>query len=313
LAAASVLFHHAGFEIWKRAGLDNPIPIGAFGVDLFFVLSGLVMWVSTSTIRPAPARWRQFLTRRILRVVPLYWLATLALATAILLVPSSATASPLADGHLWKSLLFVPQPRWPLLIVGWTLSHELLFYLLFSLRLAWNRGIVLVVFSLLCLGTLGWLRPPDPTHPWYQLLCSPFHFEFLMGMACGELLQRQKLPHPLVSLAALIGIAAIARSVELDRWMLWGGSSTALCLVALRLEPLARRSPAWLGESGDASYSLYLLHLPVVTLVARVSHGEHRWLAFWIAVALCQALAIACWRWCDRPLQALCSRWPGKA
>ena len=58
---------------------------GQAGVDIFFVISGFIMWVTTHDRRTTPL---QFLTNRIVRIVPLYWLLTLAVAAACLIAPS---------------------------------------------------------------------------------------------------------------------------------------------------------------------------------------------------------------------------------
>src|SRR5215475_9110432 len=86
VAAMMVVYHHTAFQVIKTTG-EASLPLwelGAAGVDLFFVTSGFIMWVTTEDSRVTPG---QFLYRRIVRVAPLYWLATLVLLILSLVLP----------------------------------------------------------------------------------------------------------------------------------------------------------------------------------------------------------------------------------
>ena len=110
---------------------DDPIPLYslASGVDLFFVISGFIMVYSSEDLFGARGAWRTFLTRRLVRIVPLYWLTT-----AITIPLMSLTVD-------WQSLLgsyfFIPYRApsnaiVPLHGVGWTLNLEMFFYVIFA-------------------------------------------------------------------------------------------------------------------------------------------------------------------------------------
>src|SRR5690242_21176376 len=66
IAATGVVVHHS--ELLARWN----IVVGSAGVDLFFVISGVVIGLST----PPEMSIREFLVRRFIRIFPLYWLAT---------------------------------------------------------------------------------------------------------------------------------------------------------------------------------------------------------------------------------------------
>ena len=106
--------------------VDHSAVVGQSGVDLFFVISGFIMW--TMSARPiAPLA---FLWNRMLRVVPLYWVATLLMALH--------QRAPLHD--VVRSMFFVPyfgagDQIWPVLVQGWTLNYEMFFYILIGLVL----------------------------------------------------------------------------------------------------------------------------------------------------------------------------------
>jgi exopolysaccharide production protein ExoZ len=113
------------------SGLNNWLPFdpGAMAVDIFFVISGFIVAYSTAS---TPSRPGRFFTLRVIRIVPLYWAATLVLAALEQMAPSQL-ASPFSWGLLAHSLAFVPP--YPLFKLGWTLNYQMFFYALFALSL----------------------------------------------------------------------------------------------------------------------------------------------------------------------------------
>ena len=120
-------------------------------MDLFFVISGFVMvWASWDTF----GRWRAvapFVWRRIVRIVPLYWLLTAATVAVAVAAPGSVSDG-VRDGwgYIAASFAFVPWRRadgfvQPVLRVGWTLNYEMLFYALVACALPLPRRVALPV------------------------------------------------------------------------------------------------------------------------------------------------------------------------
>src|SRR5262249_8314784 len=88
-AAFLVVLTHSTFYASER--LTQGIgfwPDGATGVNIFFVISGFVMVVSTAKLKSVADSWKIFVKRRIIRIVPMYWLATTLKLLAMILVPS---------------------------------------------------------------------------------------------------------------------------------------------------------------------------------------------------------------------------------
>lgn len=218
------------------------------------------------------------------------------------------------DGRLWKSLFFFPMQMLPILGVGWTLSHEMLFYLMFSVKVGWRKGLYLVVVALFVFGGIGWIAPLDDKGEWYELVFSPFQLEFLLGLVCGWLYERRTLPPVTVSVLTIVVLAGLGYHIELARWVLWGGIGLGCCLVFLKLENAIQKTPRFLLVLGDSSYALYLSHLPVLAVLMKLLHLDtsasdtHRWLLFFVAVFVCEAFAIALWKFFDNPVQACVSR-----
>jgi exopolysaccharide production protein ExoZ len=103
VAALSVL----AFHIIVR--FDGALPIGASGVDIFFVVSGFVMWATTADRRITPA---EFMLRRIIRIVPNYWIATAATALLILVRPNFMYGHELDLYRFIGSLFFPADALW---------------------------------------------------------------------------------------------------------------------------------------------------------------------------------------------------------
>ncbi|PTM97158.1 acyltransferase family protein [Mycoplana dimorpha] len=267
-AIAVVLFHAA-----ERTG--GHFGIGAAGVDVFFVISGFVMWLVSERRPVTPGR---FLTDRIVRIVPTYWLAT-----AVMVFGAFAGLFPnlsLSIGHLLGSLLFIPVASpssgevWPVLVQGWTLNYEMFFYAIFALALLLPKrkrlpALALTFASLVAAGMA--LQPDDPLLRTYT---RPIILEFVAGMALGRFWTEGRVPPPPIGAAlvilAIAGFAAIEFfRLPFDEWNC-GPLAIALVLGVLSLEAKARlRLLPPLAFLGDASYSIYLWHTFAVSVVAK--------------------------------------------
>lgn len=269
-ALAVVVFHAA-----ERSG--QHFAVGMAGVDIFFVISGFVMWVLAST---RPVSTGVFYRDRLLRVAPLYWIVTLIMAVGALagLFPRIQ----LTADHVAASLAFIPHRSpsngeiWPLLVQGWTLNLEMFFYLIFGLVLLLPRQRRLPALSTVFVGLVlaGWyFRPVDPI---LATFTRPIILEFLCGAMLGKLwLDGRLLGRAMGSVAiavACAGFTALAFfPTPLDE-LLFGLLAIALVAGAVSVEksrPI-RRWP-WFGYLGDASYSIYLWHTLAISVAAKAA------------------------------------------
>ncbi|MEO7027698.1 MAG: acyltransferase, partial [Caulobacteraceae bacterium] len=179
LAALAVVLYHA--LQWRSGGFD----VGRAGVDVFFVISGFVLWRATSRHRVTPLT---FLAARASRVMPLYWLATLAVVASALVWPQFLPQVRPGWGHLLLSLAFIPHfdPRglpFPTLPPGWSLDYEAGFYILFAIALAFaRRWRAWALVGGLAGATLAGLLLADPA---YILGANPLLLEFAAGVLIG--------------------------------------------------------------------------------------------------------------------------------
>jgi len=305
MAALSVALFHACQ--WSRIDFS----IGAAGVDLFFVISGFVMWTVTAGRNPTPLA---FLRRRVIRVAPLYWLVTLGLVAGALAVPQRfPEVEPRAD-HVLLSLAFIQhmnpdgQP-FPVLPPGWTLNYEAVFYLVFAscLILPVRRRIAALTLALVVLSTAGFAWPPG-----YVMLLNPMFLQFLAGVWLARLAQKQMLPERaigwlLLGLGLTLFVLLWLSAIDPDLWrpMIWGLPAVLVVAGAVSVEadggwPAWR----WLGLLGDASYSIYLTHTLTIGALAMTIGAWNPPVFVPLALAVAIVGGLATYLWIERPLLA---------
>jgi exopolysaccharide production protein ExoZ len=318
LAALMVVWVHALYvmpQVGERLGAQYFLPNSA--VDIFFLISGFVMVVTTTRKDMTPVG---FFRLRLIRVVPLYWLATIAMI-AIPIVLSALPGHAFQDTHyppaaITKSLLFVPYAAiegvpgsvWPIVQQGWTLNYEMFFYALFALSLAAPRrlrlpGLAITLVSLVLLGRLF--------GPFASPLAAVYTSPMLLDLAAGMILAHAWLRAgswsvlPLSLLFIVFGFYAIG--AEHSRIVTMGG---AFIIFAGCLHPrICAIQNRPLMELGNASYSLYLIHQFVLDACAWIWRHVFP-LATWVssaffmafALLLCAAAGLLCYRFIERPL-----------
>ncbi|MBW9063779.1 acyltransferase [Rhizobium herbae] len=305
-ALAVVLFHAA-----EKTG--HHFAIGAAGVDVFFVISGFIMWVISDRRALTPAG---FLYERVRRIAPIYWLATMVMvAGGILgLFPNLV----LTTQHIAASLLFVPvrSPStgeiWPVLVQGWTLNFEMFFYVIFALSLflerRWRLTVVAAVFAALVLSGLV-VRVQNPIFVTYT---RPIMLEFIAGMFIGQAWLKGRVLGPHAGMFLMV--MAIGGFLALQVFGLsfnefnCGPLAVALVAGALFLE-----AAGWVGRwrvftfFGDASYSIYIWHTFAISLIAKLggSVGLDPVITFVVAVVGGTASGSCAYLLLERPLAKL--------
>ena len=159
VAALMVLFGHVLAEVSHFSHQDPwllSLP-WTRGVDLFFVISGFVVTLSADRFARQPAA---FLHRRLLRVVPLYFLFTTLMVAVLILLPTGVKETGLELRQIIGSYLFIPVERAdgriaPVLSLGWTLNYEVFFYALLAACLILRRPLMAVGTIILGLSALG--------------------------------------------------------------------------------------------------------------------------------------------------------------
>jgi exopolysaccharide production protein ExoZ len=251
LAACAVAFLHCYQVVGAPTGIEG---YGAFGVDLFFVISGFIM-AQVAGRRTAG----EFLRDRLWRIYPMWWIALLPwlilLPRGVEEIGTSLSLWPIIHGEHFV----------PILQVGWTLSFELLFYAAVTLAILSRLWIPLLAFGALMVGALF-------THSaLLHFLGNPIALEFLLGVIVARLPRRMTYAAMGLAGMALLAFTApttgSARETLADPWFAlarvgqWGIPAAMILWGALSLEPVfaSARFDA-LVLAGDASYSIYLVH-----------------------------------------------------
>ncbi|KCZ87323.1 acyltransferase family protein [Hyphomonas johnsonii] len=291
LAAFLVVIYHIrsleGLGIAAHGGTELPFVGGLFtngyaGVDLFFVISGFIMVYVTQGLQPGARASVDFLFARATRIYPVWWFFA-GIMTAYMIVAHGLNAEaggwaaisrtePLIP-YLLKSFALVPQPEMPILGVGWTLVHEMYFYLVFSLILLaprrWWPGLLLVWGSAVVAGSVAGLSGAF-ANELPALAFYPMTMEFILGAVVGLVVTSGVAWRPgLVTLGATLWLLASLcyQGIETAATLQWGrvvwfGLPCAVLIYGFATLDLVQRLswlvPAILGAiCGGAVYQLY--------------------------------------------------------
>ena len=275
LAALFIIFEHVRF-----------LQCGLFGVDIFFVLSGF-MAVYSSELKD-----NHFLLKRIIRIVPFYWLMTIVTFLAIIIVPGMFEETTASLPKLLYSLFFIPFDMntgsalsaitndsvvQPLMRVGWTLNMEMLFYVLFFIAMKINKRLRALITSLFIVVLI--IIGKFVAVPVINLWSSPLMLEFCIGMALCYLcafLSKKQVSGALSKLSAIIMLpiliaTALFYRLNKDNFNVHYVFALVAALVIL-FAFLAERNlnaPKALVNVGNLSFSLYLMHYYIITALDR--------------------------------------------
>ena len=266
IAAVLVILYHTSRHIdlaFHAPILRAVFQFGHNGVDLFFVISGFIIYYVHFQDVGRPERLVHYASRRFSRIMPTYWVALVA----TLLMISLGTHPEPGIAALVSQSVFLPSGVPMILGVAWTLNYEATFYVLFATLIA-NRLAGWILFAgwfgfVILSAVIGWHVPGLPDR--FQ---NAVVLEFGAGMAVAAIAKRNlSLPAPAVLAAGLAVFAAGAwfeDRGQLDGYadmarLIYGGASV---LVVLGLVSLPNQG--WfarhrlLGVLGSASYSLYI-------------------------------------------------------
>ncbi|MET3780602.1 exopolysaccharide production protein ExoZ [Brevundimonas sp. 1080] len=293
-AATAVVVTHAVDLAGTRLGLETAVGggtlenFGAVGVDVFFVISGFII-ATTTRGQTGVGAAGAFLWRRFRRVAPIYWLLSLPILIGM------ARGGTLSADVAAATFLFWPfsglEMTFPALGPGWTLCFEMLFYAGFGLAIAGRAmaggrqvgwGLVEAYAVMLAVGLVV-------AAPVLRFWGAPIILEFLLGVGIASAWRFA--PRRLGLWA--VGLALVGFGLSLvfgyggiddvralnDPWnglrraAVWGLPSALLAFGVVRMER-TDRAPGRLARAaafmGDASYSIYLVHVLVIRTLGRM-------------------------------------------
>jgi peptidoglycan/LPS O-acetylase OafA/YrhL len=283
-AALAVVAHHAVISTNAFVGLvpgqvEAVLGMGYLGVDFFFVLSGfIIMYTHMEDERSAPAI-RSYVFKRLVRIFTPYLPISIAMIALYDVLPGFS-ASGDRDFSLASSILLVPAEYPPALSVAWTLVHEMQFYAFFLLFYVSRRALIAGLFMWMCVTLIsnlmftpvGWARYP----------LSLLNVEFMFGVLAAWMVRARVVRIPpgfLVFTGVTLASAMLAimdvdvDSLSVARLFFAFGLSLVVFGFALREKKCSLAWPSLLLLVGNASYSIYLVHSPLLSVSQRLAGG----------------------------------------
>lgn len=323
VAALLVLMFHMSETIFASPKYWNIVIDGGLmrfgheGVAFFFVLSGFIILHAHHADIGRPERLGDYGFKRLTRIYLPYWIVLFPLIALYLLFPALGKPEISAPSVILNSPLLIGLTSAATLSVGWTLFHEIAFYALFAIMILDRRaGIaVLLTWQIACLFSLAL---PAPVH--YAL--HPINLLFGMGMVTRLALGRWRVPAPMAIMwAGIVATALLGLVLDYTHWvdghfssLLFGLASCAFVMGGVEAERQGRVSaPASLKLLGDASYALYLVHYPLLSILARLFMSPPlRYIpapfAYVLMAAICIAAAILFHKLIEKPLMRFVTR-----
>lgn len=252
---------------------------GASGVDIFFVISGFVMVYANRENFGDRSKIVDFIARRAIRIVPLYWIFSVVMLALLLFTPSLLSTLRFQLPHAIESFLLLPTINsngelYPMLNVGWTLTYEMYFYLIFGVLLFGPMLRSILVTTILFGASVMIGLQIEPKGPVAYVLTNQLLIEFLVGEYIAlYVIRRNSLSRRTAwFILAVVGLIYILHIFfgppDAGRLIYRGLPGAALIFALLFIEMNGFTAfPKMLKHMGDSSYSLYLTHtLTIATL-----------------------------------------------
>lgn len=278
LAAWLVVGHHT-IQLFYKGETSGTFSealrtYGAIGVDLFFIISGFVIYASATTKPIAPVEFAQ---NRLARIVPAYWLFSVMTTVVLVYAPHAIPLTVFEPFFFLKSLFFMPAQNpsgiglYPIMTVGWTLNCEISFYAVFfvALFLPSNLRLLSLFTGIALLQFIA-----SKTENSFSFYKNPIVWEFLFGVALQLAYKRGWLLRITSTVAALAAIAALLAIVYLgpvSHSPYKSGIPCAIILCAAVSQERFFPKHNLIARLGDWSYSTYLCHVLVICLAIHVS------------------------------------------
>lgn len=264
IAAMMVVFHHVRHVFGDVSEWTN---FGMRGVDIFFVISGFIMAYITPLSRHKMvdrlSDMRFFWLKRLVRIVPLYWIALTL--SVVFLYKIDITAPGLIRDFLFFPRFNpqFPEKIWPALVPGWTINYEMFFYLIFGISILFGSWRLLVTaLVIISLGIVGayWQFGSAPMRFYTSTIMVEFFFGMMLLSVWRYLSAVGVRRYRWIWWACLVGgFLMLAVNLPGPEFLVHGILAACIVLGAIFALEDIRIPP--LRILGEASYSIYLFHL----------------------------------------------------
>ena len=332
IAAILVVLYHLGGMIAVEKYFGQPIfgipfSFGDAGVEFFFVLSGFIILTAHRKDISKPYRVISYLKKRIARIYPTYWIIFFGVYIYAMMSDTLINDVPHDFFIVLKSLLLFPQNMdvvggtgAPVLIVAWTLQYEVLFYMFFAIMII-NR-LASIALSVVWLYMYINFSGDTSLHFLLSFLVSDYIFLFIIGMAVSIIFRSNSVLVKNYGFNIVIGVLVfsfvaldeiIKTNLVMERQTLLYGLASGLIILGLVKAESSGRiigGNRWLQLLGDSSYALYLIHLPLISLLCKlsVSFGLNNFgflgalVSFVLFFCACVVSSVVFHLWIERPI-----------
>lgn len=293
IAAMLVVLFHLGEAVAAKkyfgiAAFSIPFKFGSAGIELFFVLSGFIIFSSHSSDLYQPGKLADYIKKRFVRIFPTYWIVFFVVFFLATLSSSLRNTVPHDIFVLAKSLFLIPQDKnivggsgAPVIIVAWTLQYEILFYLLFG-ALFFSKWISVTIGGSLFVIYIYINYNKVLLFP-LSFLAQDYILLFVMGMVVSLVCTSKKIvvnsPKLYTSAGALMFLlVALDLVMNINflvgwRTILYGlaGGLMVFGLVQAEDKNIIIFGNRWLQILGDSSYALYLIHYPLISIMCKLA------------------------------------------
>lgn len=286
-----MLFHLRIIEEKYGAGLIFPPSpaLGFGGLDFFLVISGFITIIVTKGKEYSFQYVKEFLYTRLTRIYPLYWLYSLPVLIVFTFAPTWVNSAQGNKVDMLASFLLLPSHLLPLLNIGWSLVHQVYFYLAFAFFLAFLRvdqlpKALLAWIILSILGEVAILFTDLEKNATFALIVNPLNYEFIFGCLAAYYISNIKTLR-IGQYILFFGIALYitmfmtltfafpptTKDWEWLRVIVYGIPAVLIVSGLVSIERTTGKFPdGLLGKLGDWSFSIYLSHIPLMTLLGRI-------------------------------------------
>jgi exopolysaccharide production protein ExoZ len=256
------LFHISHWWDYKHDTLSGLFHNGYGAIDLFFVISGFVVVQSADDFKTGWLSFLLFLKKRFIRIYPIYWLFLI-----FFLITGMVSLTGRTWSQCWKAVFLLPRHQ-GIIRTTWTLQWELYFYFLIGLTVLhrYSRYLIALLFILsLAANSAALLGAIDYESLPANQLYNELVLEFFLGAVVWKFFKKVSLAVAilLVILGALLFLLPV--QINSSHFIAFGLPSVILLTGLTALEWQKKITvPDWVVLLGNASYSLYLIHLPII-------------------------------------------------
>jgi exopolysaccharide production protein ExoZ len=289
-AFSIMLYHYLSWTTGNFTSEDVLGRIGIYGVSVFYILSGLTLYhVYNDELRFTKTDIFQFFKKRFFRILPLLWLVTII---SILLNKHQFDLSKLLLNLTGLFGFFEWNNYYS--TGAWSIGNELVFYAFFPVVIfflktqKWSLSIlILIIFSIYLLFAYSILDPSETLSSQWRNYVNPLNqiFLFLAGILIGLIFKSIKTPSSLIYILLIAGIGIFVFTPVIGNPIQLVTNTTRLiftiscCFICTSFYKLPIELPLFIHKPlsllGEFSYSLYLLHPIIFTLLNKYIFSLH--------------------------------------